>query len=90
MEKRIPNYNTISTLIDRLIIENVKKAQFKNNLYSMNDPKNNSELKIQNNLQRKIDIQDQTIQLIRDELAVYLKDIFDNGYDSLNEERTFQ
>lgn len=85
MNKRIPNFNTISTLIDRLSIENVKLSHFQ---YLMEEQSNSidvGELKI------KIGVQLEIIEALKIELEKNLKEIFINqSYNYIEEERTFK
>lgn len=81
---KIPNFNTISTLIDRLTIENVKLSHFQ---YLME----NSEIKDKKeDLLNKISIQENIIGLLKQELENYLLDLFQHrNYEYIDEERTF-
>jgi len=85
LNKRIPNFNTISTLIDRLSIENVKLSHFQ---YLMEEQSNSidvGELKI------KIGVQLEIIEALKIELEKNLKEIFINqSYNYIEEERTFK
>jgi hypothetical protein len=79
-KKSIPNYNSISTLFDRLIIERVKYNQFKQR-----------EINSQEDCMYKLEAQDKIISRLRDELEKELKIIFKSqSYDTILEERTFK
>jgi hypothetical protein len=79
---KIPNYNTISTLIDRLSIENVKLSHFQ---YLLENQAKDS------NLVNKIKVQTEIIELLKKELAINLEVIMsDKKYEYLSEERTFE
>ena len=81
---KIPNYNTISTLIDRLTIENVKLSHFQYLLESV-ELKDKSE-----DLVNKIKTQEDIINLLKEELENYLVDLFNNrNYEYIDEKRTF-
>lgn len=83
---RIPNYSTLSTLIDRLSIENVKLAHFENTMEHDNlSPQEAS------GFQMKIDVQVKVIDALRQELTRLLKEaILSGNYEFLKEERTFK
>lgn len=85
MEKKIPNFNTLSTLIDRLSIENVKLAHFENALeHDQVSPQERSDL------ERKIAVQGQLIEALKGELTSFMEEAFLSGsYDYMKEERTF-
>ncbi len=85
MKPRIPNFNTLSTLIDRLSIENVKLAHFENALEHDQLPAVEVEA-----LKRKVSVQREMISALREELVAFMEDAFLSGrYDYLKEERTF-
>jgi hypothetical protein len=82
-EKKIPNFNTFSTLIDRLSIENVKLAHFQF-LKEINTESNGA-------IDLKINIQIEVINLLKDELRFFMTEVFINKrYDFIDEERTFK
>ncbi len=85
MPPRIPNFNTLSTIIDRLSIENVKLAYFESAL------EHDDLLDAQRaTFQQKIAVQRDVIEALRHELAAGLKDIFlKRQYTYLKEARTF-
>jgi hypothetical protein len=86
VEKRIPNFNTLSTLIDRLSIENVKLAYFENAVEH-----DNLTAEARADCQRKIQLQHQTIEMLKKELTRLLKEVFVAGtYEYVGEERTFK
>lgn len=83
---RIPNLDTLSTLFDRLSIENVKLAHFENTLEhdQLTDDQRTE-------FQGKIATQQRIISPIKDELAGLMEEIlFANSYDYIKEERTFK
>ncbi len=85
MNKRIPNFNTISTLIDRLSIENVKLSHFQ---YLMEEQGNSIDV---GELEIKIGVQLEIIESLKIELEKNLKEIFINqSYNYIEEERTFK
>lgn len=86
--KRIPNFNTISTIIDRLIIENVKLAHFDNQLkYEPDKVPEDKREELLNNTRTQFEI----IRAIKSELSDALLLIWDEGaYDSIDEKRTFK
>ena len=84
-EQRIPNFNTLSTLIDRLSIENVKLVHFKNEIYQGNLP-DDKILKFK----KKIAVQHEIISALKKELTLFIKKGFLSGkYEYMKEERTF-
>jgi hypothetical protein len=85
MAPRIPNFNTLSTIIDRLSIENVKLADVENALEhdDLSDAQRVA-------FQKKIAVQRNVIEALRHELAAGLKEIFlKRQYTYFKEERTF-
>ncbi|MFC2066174.1 DUF4254 domain-containing protein [Chloroflexota bacterium] len=86
MSQKIPNFNTLSTLLDRLSIENVKLAHFEN---AIEQGDLTSEQRT--GLQAKINVQKQIIDALKKETAAFMKEAFLTGrYDYMKEERTFQ
>jgi hypothetical protein len=80
--KRIPNFDTISTVIDRLSVEVVKKSHF--------------EFLVETGAlapaeaNKKIELQDAMIAGLRSELRDLLVEAFTSGkYDFIEETRTF-
>ena len=77
----IPNYNTFSTIIDRLSVEHVKFHHFK---FTMKDNFKKNELK------NRLVLQNKMITILQEELEVFLKIIIkQNNYNFLFEKRTF-
>lgn len=86
MSKKIPNFSTVSTLIDRLSIENVKLAHFQNILEHDSPPDDT-----RSRLDQQIATQYEIISALKDELTSYLLEVFTNReYTYLSEERTFE
>jgi hypothetical protein len=84
-KKYVPNLNTLSTLIDRISVECVKKAHFMNAL-------DNNEVtdEMKSSYQEKVRMQDEIISLIREEMVAMLVNIFeDKKYEYYGENRTF-
>ena len=82
-EKKIPNFNTFSTIIDRLSIENVKLAHFQF-LKEVNDESTSD-------IDLKIKVQIEVINLLKEELKLFMAEVFINKrYDFIDEERTFK
>ena len=82
---RIPNYNTLSTLIDRLSIENVKLAHF----HMIVEEGKLLEADLER-FQNRIIIQREFIEALEKELAHFLRHVCKCGkYKYLKEERTF-
>ncbi len=74
----IPNYNTLSTLIDRISIENVKLAHFEKG--SIRDP----------NLGQKARVQRAMLESLQTELEARIQTMLKDGaYSYMKEERTF-
>ncbi len=83
MTTKVPNFNTFSTIIDRLSIENVKLSHFE--FLVAQEGADKSEL------DRKIHLQQEMIKLIRLELENFMTEVFLNKkYDYIDEERTFK
>ena len=81
MKEYIPNFNSFSTLIDRLSIENVKLAHFEFLLEEF--PKDET-------LVSKICTQKEVIELLKTELTAFMQKIFSEGsYKTIEEKRTF-
>lgn len=71
---KIPNYNSISTLIDRLSVENAKLVQFEE----------------KGNMQDSMRAQEVIVSALRVEFEFELHTIFETGkYEVLDEKRTF-
>ena len=84
--KRVPNFDTFSTLIDRLCIENVKLSHFE--FLSENSKFSDSDLL---SMKNKIETQIIIIAELKLRLKTYLEEIFiDKNYDYIDEERTFK
>lgn len=84
-KKYVPNLNTLSTLIDRISVECVKKAHFMNALDN-----NEVDGKMKDLYQEKIRMQDEIISVIREEMVGMLINIFENKkYEYYGENRTF-
>jgi len=71
MNKGIPNLNTISTYIERLVIESVKRSQFKYKLETQELTENQS-----GELEYKVEFQRIIVEDIKNRLLVALEDIF--------------
>ena len=84
--RRIPNFNTLSTLIDRLTIENVKLAHFQHVVdHEDISPEQATAFK------QKIALEIDMIDVLKQELARFLEDAFITGdYSYFKEERTFK
>ena len=86
IQKRIPNLDTFSTLIDRLSVENVKLATFEYRLeiLSLDEETKRKELHF------KIDTQKSIIDDIKEKLREEMARILiENDYDFYEEKRTF-
>jgi hypothetical protein len=78
---KVPNLSTISTIIDRLCIENVKRAHFEFIVETEG---------VTPTLNEKISHQDTVIETIKAELESSLNEVFLKGeYQYLDEKRTF-
>jgi len=85
VKKKIPNFNTLSTLFDRLSIENVKLSHFENAI----EHDNLSDEQVAE-LETKIKVQQQIIDALKKETAAFMREAFLSGsYDYMKEERTF-
>jgi hypothetical protein len=77
----IPNFNTISTIIDRLTVEIVKKTHFE---FLVETGTNDA------SLIGKIQLQDEMIQGLKKHLAEALRSAIEKGeYSFIDETRTF-
>ena len=84
--KRVPNFDTFSTLIDRLCIENVKLSHFE--FLIENSKLSDSDIL---SMKNKIQTQIMIIAELKLRLKMYLEEIFINkNYDYIDEERTFK
>lgn len=80
----IPNFNTLSTIIDRLIVENVKLSHFE---YLLDRASENS---LNKDLAKSVDAQLAIIPALREELTKSMAEIFQAGhYETIEEKRTF-
>lgn len=85
MKARIPNYNTLSTLLDRLSIENVKLCHF-----SIAHKAANCGSAEKLALERKMCVQEEIIQGLSEELSSFFAEVIEAGsYRYMKEERTF-
>jgi hypothetical protein len=86
MKTRIPNFNTLSTLIDRLSIENVKLSHFENAIEF--DGLAPAEVE---KLQGRVAVQNKLIAALKQELTAFMEEAFISGsYEYMKEERTFR
>lgn len=77
----IPNYDTLSTLIDRICIENVKLFHFKHHSLGI----------IEHKLNGILSLQDKILDSLCKELEDFILTTFGSGkYKFLKEERTFK
>ena len=84
---KVPNFDTFSTLVDRLTIEIVKRAHFEFMLESQSATLNEAS---KNELHRKIAIQNDITHVLRQKLADFLRETLAKGsYKYIDEERTF-
>ena len=85
MDKKIPNFNTLSTLLDRLSIENVKLSHFENAIE--NDDLFDDKLLLYKD---KVKTQKEIINMLKDKTTEFMTKIFIDGeYSYVKEERTF-
>lgn len=85
MKLRIPNFDTLSTLLDRLSIENVKLAHFENAIE--HDDLNEKQIE---EFKNKIKTQTLIITELKKETTEFMKEAFvGGGYEYYKEERTF-
>ena len=86
MKEYIPNFSTLSTLIDRLSIENVKLSHFENEIEH-----DNPSTDVRKALEKKIITQNKIIDDLKNELTIFMEKIFvDKDYSFSTEERTFE
>lgn len=84
----IPNLNTFSALIDRLIIENIKLVNFENKLLDIKNGRLKAKRKI---FEDNILIQRGIISLLKKEIVGLLEIVLtQRKYESLPEKRTFE
>ena len=85
VETHIPNLNTLSTLIDRLIVENVKLVHFEKKAVGDDLPVTQAKV-----INRKMAMQHEIIGALRKELARFMEEVTLSGnYRFFKEERTF-
>ena len=83
--KAIPNFNTLSTLLDRLSIENVKLSHFENEI----EHDNLSEDQIKE-YKNKVKTQNKIIKELKSKTTDFMTKVFiEKDYDYIKEERTF-
>ena len=83
--KAIPNFNTLSTLLDRLSIENVKLSHFENAI----EHYNLSEDQIKE-YKNKVKTQNKIIKELKSKTTDFMTKVFiEKDYDYIKEERTF-
>ena len=83
--KSIPNFNTLSTLLDRLSIENVKLSHFENAI----EHDNLSEDQIKE-YKNKVKTQNKIIKELKSKTTDFMTKVFiEKDYDYIKEERTF-
>ena len=83
MEEKIPNFNSFSTIVDRLSIENVKLAHFE--YLQERGPGQRDEIA------QKIVTQKKIIEALKNELSNFMLLLFeDKEYKTLDEKRTFE
>jgi len=80
---RVPNFDTLSTIIDRLTVEIVKRSHFEFLIETNSgDPEE---------LRRKIELQDLVIRELRGRLRDFLVQTYvSREYDYVDETRTFK
>lgn len=84
---KVPNFDTFSTLVDRLTIEIVKRAHFEFLLESQSDALSDAS---RSELLRKISIQNDITKVLRQKLGDFLMEALSNrNYKYIDEERTF-
>ena len=84
-EKYIPNYNTLSTIIDRITIENVKIAEFSNRYHN-----EDINIKEKIELEQKLETQKEILYQFKLELGEFFEALFaSKGYHYITEKRTF-
>lgn len=89
MAKRIPNLNTFSALIDRLIIEVHKVATLENNKRQESTKSNPDQIKIAEWDKASRDANECRSALKNEIDRVFDECIKNGGHNSLNESRTF-
>ena len=86
MAKKIPNFNSFSTIVDRLSIENVKLSHFENIVHH-----DNPSDKERAEFEKKIAVQKEIIDTLKAELTTFMEEVFLEGkYEVVKEERTFK
>lgn len=86
MKPKIANFNSLSALLDRLSIENVKLSHFEHVLDNDATPADERE-----NAERRIEVLNQIIDVLKNEIAELMADSFSEGkYNYLSEQRTFK
>lgn len=86
MNKKIPNFNSFSTILDRLIIEKIKKTHFEHKMAELKELSGQE----YDELERKILLQDEMVEGLKQELHdLFLDVLATKQYLSFTEERTF-
>ncbi len=86
MTAKVPNYNTLSSLLDRLAIENIKLGFFENAIEhdALDD-------ETQREYEAKAEAQRVMIDVLKADTVACMKEAFISGsYDYVAEGRTFQ
>jgi len=79
MKKAIPNFNSFSTLVDRIVIEGVKRAIFE---------LKQEEEKV--SYQKQLEAQEEVLLALQTEFEEFVENAFANEeYDVIGETRTF-
>ncbi|MDD4957088.1 MAG: hypothetical protein PHH49_07415 [Candidatus Omnitrophica bacterium] len=89
MEKKyIPNLNTFSALIDRLVIENIKLVNFENRIKDISDGRAEGDA---GEYAERCEVQKEIIDLLKEEITALMGDVLKKGkYEPLPEKRTFE
>jgi hypothetical protein len=85
MTPKVPNYNALSSLLDRLAIENIKLSFFENAIEH-----DDLDDKIQSEYEVKAEAQRVMIDVLKADTVACMQDAFVNGtYDYVAEGRTY-
>lgn len=86
MKPKVPNYNSLSSLLDRLAIENIKLSIFENSIEHDDLPDEEVE-----SLKSKAVAQADMINVLKDDTVTLIEEAFISGdYKYISEGRTYK
>lgn len=86
MSPKVPNYNSLSSLLDRLAIENIKLSFFENALEH-----DDIDAETRTEFEQKADAEREMIEVLKKDTVACMAEAFDLGeYSYVAEGRTFR